>query len=115
MPAKKERITRVTLDRWKRMKGKTDWGRLDAMTDEELTRNALEDPDAQPWTDEDWKHARWVPAPGKNMVTIRIDRDVLKWFQRRGKGYQTRINAVLRAYVAAQQSRARRTPRRASN
>jgi uncharacterized protein (DUF4415 family) len=84
------------------MKDLTDYARLDAMTDEELTRNALEDPDAQPFTDEEWARARWVSPPGKNPVTMRIDRDVLAWFQKRGKGYQTRINAVLRAYMEAQ-------------
>jgi len=33
---------------------------------------------------------------------MRIDPDVLAWFKARGKGYQTRMNAVLRAYVKAQ-------------
>jgi uncharacterized protein (DUF4415 family) len=102
MPEKKERITRVTLDQWKRMKGKTEWARLDAMTDEELTRNAMGDPDAPLMDDNFWKNARWVSPPGKDMVTMRIDKDVLAWFQKRGKGYQTRINAVLRAYMEAQ-------------
>jgi uncharacterized protein (DUF4415 family) len=37
----------------------------------------------------------------KQLVSIRIDRDVLDWFKRQGKGYQTKINAVLRAYVRA--------------
>jgi uncharacterized protein (DUF4415 family) len=31
---------------------------------------------------------------------MRVDRDVLDWFKRHGKGYQTRINVVLRSYVA---------------
>jgi uncharacterized protein (DUF4415 family) len=35
-------------------------------------------------------------------VTLRLDRDVLDWFRRQGRGYQTRINAVLRAFVEAQ-------------
>ena len=34
-------------------------------------------------------------------TTLRIDADVLEWFKSMGKGYQTRINAVLRAYKAA--------------
>jgi uncharacterized protein (DUF4415 family) len=33
------------------------------------------------------------------LVSLRLDRDVLDWFKRQGKGYQTKINAVLRAYV----------------
>jgi uncharacterized protein (DUF4415 family) len=35
-------------------------------------------------------------------VTLRIDADVLDWFRAQGKGYPSRLNAVLRAYVAAQ-------------
>lgn len=50
-----------------------------------------------------WKNARIVqPRPPKEQVTIRFDADILEWFRRRGKGYQTHMNAVLRAYVDAQ-------------
>lgn len=37
-------------------------------------------------------------APPKTSVSLRIDADVLEWFKARGAGYQTRINAILRAY-----------------
>lgn len=37
----------------------------------------------------------------KKTTTIRLDADVLEWFKSMGKGYQTKINAVLRAYKAA--------------
>ena len=37
--------------------------------------------------------------PTKTEVHIRIDTDVLEWFKRQGKGYQTKINAVLRAHA----------------
>lgn len=37
----------------------------------------------------------------KQLVSIRIDREVLDWFKHQGKGYQTKINAVLQAYVRA--------------
>jgi uncharacterized protein (DUF4415 family) len=43
-----------------------------------------------------------MPEP-KSTVTIRLDRDVLDWFKKQGKGYQTRINALLRTYMDAQQ------------
>ena len=51
-----------------------------------------------------WRKAR-VVMPGerpKTPVTIRLDADVLSWFKSQGKGYQTRINAVLRSFVEAQ-------------
>ena len=41
------------------------------------------------------------PVPPKASVSLRIDVDVLEWFKARGSGYQTRINAVLRAFKEA--------------
>ena len=49
-----------------------------------------------------FKNAILVEPSPKEQVTMRIDADVLDWFKARGKGYQTRMNAVLKAYVAAQ-------------
>ena len=37
-------------------------------------------------------------VPPKASVSLRIDADVLEWFKAQGAGYQTRINAILRAY-----------------
>ncbi|MDD2901045.1 MAG: BrnA antitoxin family protein [Syntrophales bacterium] len=42
-----------------------------------------------------------MPKP-KATVCIRLDQDVLAWFKSQGKGYQTRINALLRTYMEAQ-------------
>jgi uncharacterized protein (DUF4415 family) len=106
MSESKERITRVTLQEAKRLKGKTDYVRLDAMTDEEIAEAVVEDPDAAP-LDIDWTKARLVLPPGKENVTLRIDRDVLEWFRATGKGFHTRMNAVLRAYMEAHQQHMR--------
>jgi len=38
------------------------------------------------------------PAPRKEQLTIRVDSDVLDWYRKQGPGYQTRINALLRAF-----------------
>ena len=46
-------------------------------------------------------HTGLPVSPGKTQVTLRIDSDVLAWFRSCGKGYQTRINALLRAYMEA--------------
>ena len=100
MPESSERITRVTLEEAKRMKGETDYARLDAMTDEDIARAVAEDPDAAP-LDIDWTQARLVLPTGKENVTLRVDRDVLAWFRGTGKGFHTRMNAVLRAYMEA--------------
>ena len=56
--------------------------------------------------DTDWMRARLVLPPGKELVTLGLGRDALDWFRKAGKGYQTRINAVLHAYKDAH-SRAR--------
>jgi uncharacterized protein (DUF4415 family) len=97
------RITRVTLEQAKRMKGETDYSRLDTMTDEDIAHAVSEDPDAAP-VDTDWANARLVLPPGKQNVTLRVDRDVLEWFRATGKGFHTRMNAVLRAYMNAHRS-----------
>jgi len=101
-----ERITRVSLKQARKMKSETDWARVDALTDEDIDRAIAEDLDAAPeWTDEDWANARVVWPQGKEPVTLRLDRDILAWFKLRGRGYQTRINAVLRAFVEAQKQK----------
>jgi uncharacterized protein (DUF4415 family) len=50
-----------------------------------------------------WKQAKVVLPRSKQTVTIRLDADLLGWL-RQQKGYQTRINAVLRTYMDAQKS-----------
>ena len=100
-----ERITRVSRKQLSKMKDLTDWARVDAMTEEEIERNAADDSDNPPWTEEDWKNARIVWPQGKAPVTLRLDKDIIAWFKARGRGYQTRINAVLCAFVEAQKPR----------
>jgi len=51
-------------------------------------------------TDEEWARAE-VIHPRKVAVGIKLDNDVLGWFRSQGKGYQTRINTVLRRYYEA--------------
>ena len=41
------------------------------------------------------------PVPSKTSISLRVDADVLEWFKAQGAGYQTRINAVLRAFKNA--------------
>jgi uncharacterized protein (DUF4415 family) len=72
------------------------------MTDEEIDRAIREDPDAAPHLDAEWfKNARLIPPDPKVPISLRIDRDVLDWFRRGGPRYQSRINAVLRAFMEA--------------
>jgi uncharacterized protein (DUF4415 family) len=101
-------IVRRTLKT--RKAGKTDWKRVDALTDEEIQRAVREDPDAAPIVDKAWfKMAKIVlpePQPRKELLTLRLDRKVIDWFKVHGARYQTHMNAVLRAYVEAHEASA---------
>jgi uncharacterized protein (DUF4415 family) len=102
----KERIVRYTLEEIeeKIAKGgdRSDWARVDAMTDEDILANMRDDPDWADFIDVDWSKAKIVvPAP-KTSISIRLDADIVDFFKATGKGYQTRINAVLRHYMDEQ-------------
>lgn len=45
------------------------------------------------------------PPPRKRQITLRLDADVLEWFRAQGRGYQTQINALLRAFMEERQRR----------
>lgn len=84
----------------KKVKGKAeDWSEFDALDDAGIAEAVAEDPDSAPLGDDDfWKKAKVVLPSPKQAISIRIDEDVLTFFKQRGPGYQSRINAVLRAY-----------------
>jgi uncharacterized protein (DUF4415 family) len=66
---------------------------LRSMPDDEIDTS-----DIPPLTDSFWKAAVQNPfyKPTKTSTTVRIDSDVLAWLRGQGKGYQSRINAILR-------------------
>jgi uncharacterized protein (DUF4415 family) len=81
----------------------TNWGTLRRMSAARIRRGIAADPDAHATDGNFWKSAKVVmPAP-KAIVTMRLDADLLRWF-RQQRGYQTRINAILRAYMQAHDS-----------
>ena len=78
------------------------------MTPQEIAQ--IEDSDIDfsdiPELDADfWKNAEIVQPDTTQPVTLRIKKSVLEHFKAGGKGYQTRINAVLESYVKAQKSK----------
>jgi uncharacterized protein (DUF4415 family) len=77
------------------------------LSDRQIRRALGRDPEARPTDAEFWKEARVVIPAAKQTVTIRLDADLLEWL-RKTKGYQTRINAVLRTYMDANLASARR-------
>jgi uncharacterized protein (DUF4415 family) len=80
------------------------------MTEEEVVRNASEDPDNPLWTPEELANARLVlPGEGPKVpVSIRLDPEILDYFKADGAGYQSRINAVLLAYVRSRREEGHR-------
>ncbi len=66
--------------------------------------------DLPPLDDEFFKKATVVAwPPAKQQLTIRLDADVLDWLKANGRGYQTRINRILRAAMESQPSRRARS------
>jgi uncharacterized protein (DUF4415 family) len=72
----------------------TDWEWLDKAPDDEIDFS-----DIPPLGEDFWREATLrLPKP-KKMVSIRLDEEILEWFKKKGPGYQTKINAVLKAYM----------------
>ena len=81
-------------------KASSDWERIGSLTDKKIRRAIERDPDIQATDASFWRKARVVLPKPKQIVTIRLDADLLEWFRKK-EGYQTRINAVLRTYMDA--------------
>ena len=63
------------------------------------------DKDAPAWSPEMFARAivrkGLEPVPKKSLLSLRVDSDVLEWFRAQGRGYQSRMNALLRAFMKA--------------
>lgn len=77
----------------------SDWARVDAMTNADIEAAMRSDTDWADLTDVDWSDATAVFPLPKQAISIRLDQDVIDFFKGTGKGYQTRINAVLRHFM----------------
>jgi uncharacterized protein (DUF4415 family) len=87
---------------------KTDWQRLINMTEEDIEKNAMSDPDAALTDEKFWKNAEVILPRKKVSVSIRLDADVVEWFKQQDHPYQTLINSVLRTFVEHQKKAQRR-------
>jgi len=77
-------------------KSRTDWNKVDSMTDSDIDTSDIPSLDS-----EFFRNAKLrMPSPKKS-ITVRLDSDVLEWYRGQGKGYQTKINAILRTYMDA--------------
>ena len=83
----------------------TQKSELDALLSRQDSK--INSSDIPPLTDEFWKAAIRNPfyKPTKTSTTVRLDSDVLIWLKSKGKGYQTRINAILREAMLKEMSK----------
>ena len=85
-------------------KSRTDTTRLRKLSDAAIAR----DRDAPAWTAAMFARAvarqGLKPVPKKVLLSLRVDADVVDWFRSQGAGYQSRMNALLRAYMEAHKS-----------
>jgi uncharacterized protein (DUF4415 family) len=106
---KKETIVRASVEEVQRMLAsggdRSDWRRAKSMSQAEVERLADEEEGPLP---DNWEDTIVLGTPEpKQDVHIRLDPIVLRWFKAHGPGYQTRINAVLRAFVEVRQKEVR--------
>jgi uncharacterized protein (DUF4415 family) len=96
-------------------KSQTEWARLEALDDDDI--DLSDSPEIAPELFAKAVVRRGLrPVTRKSQLTLRLDSDVLTWFKGQGRGYQTRINALLRAYMDAhrEQSKGARVSSRKS-
>ncbi len=79
--------------------GRADVARLRRLSDAEIARTAP--PELADLPDDFWDRADVVMPVGKAPISLRVDVDVLAWFRAQGPRYQSRMNAVLRAFMTA--------------
>jgi uncharacterized protein (DUF4415 family) len=101
--ARKEHIVRHTakeLDAMRqRGESRSDWTKAAAMTSDEVEASVASDPDEAGMV-MDWDSATVEMPQPKAVLNMRVDQEVLDYFRETGRGYQTRINAVLKTYVS---------------
>ena len=101
MKGNKEKIVRYSSEELDGLHDNTDWEKVDALTDTDIEKAVHADPDAPELLEEEWFNKATLVNRSKEPITIRMDKDVLDFFKKQGKGYQTKINSVLRTFVEA--------------
>ena len=100
--ARKERIIKYTDEELNKLANErgtlSDWGTAASMTKAEIEARVTSDDDEADMV-MDWVNATVELPHPKAVLNMRIDKEVLDYFRQTGKGYQSRINAILRSYV----------------
>lgn len=107
-----EHIVRYTAEKIDAMiargESRTDWARVDAMTEEELEASIDYEEEGVAVEDEVYLGIPGIAAPKEAFIPL--DMEVIAWFRDQGGDYPVQINAVLRSYIKAQKAAAK-TPR----
>ena len=103
----RKKIVKYTSEELKHLKDESDWDRAAGMTEEETEAAEALDPEVA-GIDDAWMDKAEVVRSPKRAVYAVFDDYVIDYFKNGGRGYQGRMNAVLKAYVDAQLQK--RTP-----
>jgi uncharacterized protein (DUF4415 family) len=79
--------------------------RISSQSDEDIEKSTSDDPNWQILRNLNWSKVDVIEPVVKHPISIRLDPDVLAYFKAGGPRYQSRINAVLKAYVRAAEKR----------
>ncbi len=85
---------------WKESMTQKQWQYFDNMKDEDIDTS-----DIPEITAKQWKDTKIVVPKNKIAISLRIDEDILAWFKKHGKGYQSFMNSILRSYYESQNLR----------
>ena len=101
-----KRMSKRPVEPERAVRGRADLAKLRGVTEREIRRTSP--PELADLPADFWTQAVVVDPVPKQPISLRVDRDVLAWFKDQGPRYQSRINAVLRSYVAAMRDQRRR-------
>ena len=79
---------------------KTNFNKINKLTDNDIDYSDIPETDEEFWSD-----AQVLFPSKKTHLSIRLDDDIISWFKQFGRGYQTKINAVLRSYISNTQKK----------
>ena len=96
------KIVRHTSEELKKKSSQTDWDAIRKMTDEEIDASCENDPVWLEMGGDEWMDKAELVTPLKKGIYVKFDEDVIAYYKSLGeRGYQARMNAVLRAYMEA--------------
>jgi len=106
--AKNETMRQYSAEELKARRGesRTDWRKVDAVSDAELERLVAEDPDERGMAP-DWTRAELVLPQARQSVHLRLEAEVVEFFRSQGKGHISRMQAVLKTYADAHRQSAK--------